>query len=80
MDLSNYTDLELILARALFQSDYLIHSVYLNLSGEAIEIYNERQRRMRYEVHKPEWGVMCNFVGPLGGEEFQDILKERDGR
>jgi hypothetical protein len=64
------TDREIALARALWQTDYLMHSVYLNLGKSSLPIYHEQQRRMREELAAAD-GELCNYVGPMSVEELE---------
>jgi hypothetical protein len=68
---------EIMLARALFQGDYLQHSVYLNMNQTAMAIHAEYMRRLEHELSDPDDNVLLNYVGPMSEKELANAMDTR---
>ena len=70
IDETGHTELELLLARALWQHAYLLGSIYLNLGKKTIPIYNELTDRMRaIPSSEQEWLNSRAVTDGQGGNE-----------
>lgn len=70
VDDTGHTELELLLARALWQHSYLLGSIYVNLGKKTIPIYSELQHRMRaIPTAEQDWLNSRAITDGQGGNE-----------
>lgn len=75
-DLAGFTNREIRLARALYKSQELLGSIYLNLGKKTIPVFHEMQDSLR-ALTKGD-GALCNYVGPLTESDFAEAMRIAD--